>query len=61
MTNLKCNKNLFLLIHQLQVEAFKKHGLELTMEQALELFLISKLSKHEKAPQNLQDETAVNN
>lgn len=43
MTTLKCNRQLFILIHQLQVQAFENHGLELTMEEALELFLISKL------------------
>ena len=55
MTTLKCNLNLYLLIHELQVEAFEAKGLELTMEEALELYLISKRKTHEKESNQVQE------
>lgn len=56
MTTLLCNRNLYKLIHKLQVQAFERTGIELTMEEALELFLISKLSNDETKTKSVHQE-----
>lgn len=45
VTTLDCNERLFKLIHKIQVHVYKETGLELKMEEALELYLINENEK----------------